>query len=92
MQGISRSLRNAYKKNGWLKSIGNGAYSKLNDKVEMNGAIYALQEQLGLSFHIGGISALSLQGINHNIAFNRKIFIYGYRGENIPSWLTIIIK
>ena len=23
MQGISRSLRNAYKKNGWLKSIVN---------------------------------------------------------------------
>lgn len=87
-QGISRSLRNAYKKNGWLKSIGNGAYSKLNDKVEMNGAIYALQEQLGLSFHIGGISALSLQGINHNIAFNRKIFIYGYRGEKLPSWFN----
>lgn len=87
-QGISRSLRNAYKKNGWLKSFGNGAYSKLNDKVEMNGAIYALQEQLGLSFHIGGISALSLQGINHNIAFNRKTFIYGYRGENIPSWFN----
>ena len=87
-QGVSRSLRNAYKKNGWLKSFGNGAYSKLNDKVEMNGAIYALQEQLGLSFHIGGISALSLHGINHNIAFNRKRFIYGYRGENIPSWFN----
>jgi len=85
-QGISGSLIHAYKKNSWLKSLGAGAYSKLNDIVDLDGALYALQNQLNLSFHTGGISALSLQGINHNISFNRKIYIYGSRGEKLPKW------
>lgn len=85
-QGISGSLIHAYKKNGWLKSLGAGAYSKLNDIAALDGALYALQNQLNLSFHIGGVSALSLQGVNHNISFNRKIYICGRRGEKLPKW------
>lgn len=85
-QGVSRSLRCAYKKNGWLKSFGNGAYSKLNDNIELDGSIYALQQQLNFSFHVGGVSALAKLGINHNIAFNRKTYIYGCRAEKVPNW------
>lgn len=85
-QGVSRSLRSAYKKNGWLKSFGNGAYLKLNDFIELDGSVYALQQQLNLSFHLGGVSALSKLGINHNIGFNRKTYIYGYRAEKVPNW------
>lgn len=85
-QGVSRSLRSAYKKNGWLKSFGNGAYFKLNDNIELDGSVYALQQQLNLSFHLGGVSALTKLGINHNIAFNRKTYIYGYGAEKVPNW------
>lgn len=85
-QGVSRSLRSSYKKYGWLKSFGNGAFLKLNDNVELDGSIYALQQQLDLSFHFGGVSALIKLGINHNISFNRNIYIYGYRSEKIPNW------
>ena len=86
-KGVSNRLQSTYRQNDWLKSFGNGAFSKLNDKIEMDGAIYALQSQLDLSFHVGGISALPLKhGISHNIAFDRKIYIYGIRGEKLPKW------
>ena len=85
-QGISNSLIHSYKKNNWFKSFGTGAYSKLNDNIELNGALYAVQTQLDLSFHIGGVSALSVHGINHNISFGRKTYIYGLRGEKLPRW------
>ncbi len=85
-QGISSSLIHAYKKNNWFKSFGTGAYFKLNDSIELNGALYAVQTQLDLSFHIGGVSALSIHGINHNISFSRKTYIYGLRGEKLPHW------
>lgn len=86
-KGVSNSLQKAYKENQWLKSFGTGAFTKLNDSVDIDGAIYAIQEQLNLSFHIGGISVLSEKyGINHNIAFNRKTYIYGFRGEKLPKW------
>lgn len=85
--GVSHRLQKSYKENQWLKPFGIGAFTKLNDKVEIDGAIYALQNQLNLSFHIGGISALTLKhGINHNIAFDRKIYLYGVRGEKLPKW------
>lgn len=87
-QGISNSLIHSYKKNNWFKSFGVGAYSKLNDVVELNGAIYALQNQLKLNFHIGGVSALSIQGINHNISFDRRIYIFGLPGEKLPHWFS----
>lgn len=85
-QGISNSLIHSYKKNNWFKSFGIGAYSKLNDNIELNGALYAVQTQLDLSFHIGGVSALSVHGINHNINFSRKTYIYGLHGEKLPRW------
>lgn len=91
-QGVSNSLQYAYKKNGWLNSFGTGAYSKLNDKIELNGALYALQKQLNLNFHIGGVSALSLHGINHNLLFNRSIYIFGHRGEKLPAWFNANYK
>ena len=87
-QGISNGLIHSYKKNNWFKSFGTGAYSKLNDNIELNGAIYALQTQLNLGFHIGGVSALSVYGINHNIDFGRKTFIFGLRGEKLPCWFV----
>lgn len=86
-KGVSNSLQKAYKENKWLKTFGSGAFTKLNDNIDIDGAFYALQEQLKLSFHIGGISALSSKyGIRHNIDFKRKTYIYGFRGEKLPKW------
>ena len=87
-QGISNSLIHSYKKNNWFKSFGTGAYLKLNDNVELNGALYAVQTQLNLSFHIGGVSALSVHGINHNISFSRKTYIFGLCREKLPRWFN----
>lgn len=65
--GISRQLTNAYKARGWIKLLGPGAYLKSQDKIEWFGGLYALQFQLGLDIHVGGKTALELQGLAHNI-------------------------
>ena len=85
--GVSRQLLLKYKKNSWLNMLTNGAFTKLSDKADLDGAIYAMQSQLGLSIHIGGITALSEKhGKAHNIAFNREKQIFGYRDEKLPKW------
>lgn len=90
---FSEELLHAYKKSKWIKSIGTGAYIKLNDKYDIDSAIYALQTQLGLSTHIGGISALNEKyGLVHNIPFNRKIFLYAQRQETLPKWFKKIFQ
>ncbi|WP_413853868.1 type IV toxin-antitoxin system AbiEi family antitoxin domain-containing protein [Candidatus Ruminimicrobium bovinum] len=90
---ISTSLISKYKKSNWIKSIGTGAYTKLNDKYDIDSAIYALQNQLNLSIHIGGLSALSDKySISQNVIFNSKTNLYGIKKENLPKWFKTVFK
>jgi len=85
--GVNHDLQKRYERNGWFKRIGTGAYAKLDETFNIDGAIYALQSQLGLSIHIGAMTALNEKyGIMHNVPFNRKTLLFGVRGEKLPAW------
>ena len=86
-QGYSLDLQKRYKKSGWLESIGSGAIIRSGDKVDYHGGIYALQDQANLSVHVGGRTALSLQGKNHYIdmAAGRAV-LFGGGQEKLPVW------
>jgi len=86
-QGYSHDLQRRYKKSNWLKSIGAGAAIRSNEKVGYEGAIYALQNQTGLTIHPGGRTALSLLGKAHYLELvTSKIILFGGSGEKLPSW------
>lgn len=90
-QGFPRQLLSKYTKNNWLKKLTNGVFVKIGDEPSINGAIYALQKQLDLSIHIGGITALNeYYNKMHNIPFNRKQQFFGYRGEKLPKWFITL--
>jgi hypothetical protein len=57
--GYSFDLQKRYRESGWLESIGTGAMIRAGDRVDWEGAIYALQKQAGLNIHPGGRSALA---------------------------------
>lgn len=85
--GYSRSLQQRYVKSQWLQSIGRGAFIRCNDKVGYEGAIYALQEQAGLTIHVGGRTALSLLGKAQYLDLgNQIITLFGQQGEKLPLW------
>lgn len=89
--GFSYSMLKGYEKNGWLRRICQGAYTVLESKAEINGAIYAIQKQLELSIHIGGITALNdYYKIMHNLPFERRLQLFGYRGEKLPKWFRAL--
>jgi len=84
---ISSQLLSKYKKSGWIESIGSGAFKKANDSVDYTGAVYAMQNQLGLSIHPGGKTALSLQGKAHYLELKTKYaYLYRKNDEKIPVW------
>jgi len=60
--GYSFQLIEKYARYGWIKRIGQGAYTKFNDLGSWVGGVHALQEQLCLPVHVGGISALEING------------------------------
>lgn len=87
--GISRDLQKYYLKNGWLEAIGRGAYKKPGDTVEWYGAIHALQNQTRANIHVGGLTALSLQGFSHYLKMSKEnIYLFSSRKENLPKWFA----
>jgi len=86
-QGYSGDLQKKYRKSGWLESIGTGAMIRAGDRVSYEGALYALQKELGMSAHIGARSALSLLGKAHYLELaQKKVILFGGRGEKLPAW------
>lgn len=86
-QGYSLDLQKRYKSSQWMQSIGNGAMIRVGDKVDYLGAVYSLQQQLGLSVHPAGRSALSLLGKAHYLEFAAsRVVLFGQTKEILPTW------
>jgi len=86
-QGYSPELLRRYRNSQWLTSIGTGAMIRTNDEVDYLGAIFSLQQQLGLSVHPAAKTALSLQGKVHFIDVNQQeVYLFGHRKEILPAW------
>src|SRR3989338_10768053 len=54
--GYYKQLVKLYCDNGWIKSLGRGAYIRLNDEIAWSGAVKALQSQLDIPIHVGGLT------------------------------------
>lgn len=86
-QGYSSDLQKRYRKSHWLDSIGSGAMIRSGDQVGYEGAIYALQTQLGFTIHPSARTALSLLGKAHYLEMSQtKIVLFGGKGEKLPAW------
>jgi len=86
-RGLSRELQRSAVRSGWLTRIGTGAYTVLEEAVSLEGAIYTLQEDCGLSVHQGGYTILNEKyGKTHNLSVARKPQLFCYRGEKVPAW------
>lgn len=85
--GYHYDLIRFYKIQKWIESVGNGAYKLYGDRVEWFGGLYALQNQMGLDVHVGGKTALTLQGHGHYLSEKiPRVFLYGRRGDRLPHW------
>ncbi|MEX0811462.1 MAG: type IV toxin-antitoxin system AbiEi family antitoxin domain-containing protein [Chitinophagales bacterium] len=87
-QGYSTQLLNRYKKSQWIVALGNGAMLKAGDKPTIAGALFALQQQAGLSVHPAAKTALQLAGKAHYLAMGQQSYIlFGNSKETLPAWV-----
>ena len=85
--GFDPQLLAQYKKSNWLASMGDGAYARYGDKVDWQGALSAMQNQMKLPVHCGARTALELQGYSHYVASTqRDVFLFGSTGQKLPRW------
>ncbi len=87
--GISRNLQKYYLKSGWMESIGRSAYKKPGDSVEWQGVLNALQKQTEAKVHIGGLSALAIQGFSHYFRIqNESLHLFSPLKTKLPKWFV----
>lgn len=85
--GYYHDLVKSYRRNGWLDSIGTGAFKLSGDHVDWLGGLYTLQQQLKLPIHVGGRTALELKGFSHyGRAGFEKCFLYAVSKTRLPKW------
>lgn len=90
-QGISRQLIRSYIKTQWLVAVEHGAYARAgNNNVNWEGALFSIQHQLGLQVHVGGKTALELQGLSHYLPLGKRqrVVLFGSPGTKLPKWFT----
>jgi hypothetical protein len=89
-EGIRFDLVHRYKESGWIEPIGHGAFKLAGDNVTWQGALYAMQKQLGLSIHPAGKTALALMGKAHYVPMSgtENLVLFSAQAEHLPLWFT----
>jgi hypothetical protein len=86
-QGYSHDLQHRYIRNAWLAPIGYGAMKRTGDTITLTGALYGLQAQAGKFIHIGGRTALNMQGLSHYLElYQKETLLIAPLGVTLPAW------
>ncbi|MBN2767510.1 MAG: type IV toxin-antitoxin system AbiEi family antitoxin [Campylobacterales bacterium] len=89
-KGYSMQLLYQYTKSGWLKKTSRGSYIRGDSKPSWQGAVLGLQKLSHEPFHVGGVTALNLQGYAHYLPLNNSQTIYLYGTQKLPAWFKNI--
>ena len=85
--GYSRSNIDFYIRSGKLERVGRGVYRRPGPPLKWQHLFYSLQE-MGMRLHIGGRSALDLQGYAHFLnpeGVPKEITLFG--PDKLPAWV-----
>lgn len=82
---VSPQLAAQYTESGWLVRLAQGVYAFPNDDFDVYGALKLLQQRVP-GLHIGGRSALALQGVRHNMGSRETLVLWGDKRYALPAW------
>ena len=85
--GVSPRLAAHYAEAGWLTRLAQGVYAFPNDAFGVHGALALLRERVP-GLHVGGKSALALQGVRHNLNSREALVLWGDNRFSLPPWFT----
>ncbi|MCL2830364.1 MAG: type IV toxin-antitoxin system AbiEi family antitoxin [Betaproteobacteria bacterium] len=85
--GVSPQLAAHYAEGGWLVRLAQGVYAFPNDDFGLYGALKFLQQRVS-GLHVGGKSALALQGVRHNLGSRESLVLWGEPRFVLPAWFT----
>lgn len=85
--GYSRQLIYKYVNSGWLVRAAPGAYCRPGAELAWQGVVASWQHTTQTAWHVGGETALNLQGHAHYLRMGREAAVHLYGQGKVPSWL-----
>lgn len=91
-KGIGRRSVYDYVKQGWLERLARGVFrrpatsARPSEKIDWKTCVLSMQHIMGYPVHVGGGTALIVQGYSHYLALGDKAPVWLY-GAAIPNWL-----
>lgn len=86
-RGFDRPRVDYYLRSGALQAVVRGVYRKQGPPLKWEHIVYSLQE-MGCPVHVGGRSALGLQGLAHYLPMQGMQTIALYSDRRLPTWLA----
>jgi hypothetical protein len=86
-RGFERPLVDYYLRSGALLPVARGAYRRPGPPLKWEHVVYSLQE-LGYEVHVGGRSALELQGFAHYLSMQGVKQIHLHGTDKLPGWVS----
>lgn len=89
---VAKSSAHDYHREGWLERVARGVYRRpfphadAQDVRDWKVPVLSAQWIMGYDFHVGGLSALTLEGRSHYLGLGRSANVYLY--GDVPSWLA----
>ncbi|MBM3740179.1 MAG: hypothetical protein FJW39_30860 [Acidobacteria bacterium] len=82
---VSPQLAAKYVRGGWLERLAQGVYAFPGDTLALQRTIAFLQGRVA-GLHVGGKSALAIQGVAHNVAIREQTVLWGDERLSLPRW------
>ncbi|WP_269935031.1 type IV toxin-antitoxin system AbiEi family antitoxin [Serratia liquefaciens] len=84
---ISPSLANKYMHSNWLQKLRSGVYARTGREPQWGDAVLCLQNQLGVSVHLAGLTSLAYQGRSHYLQLTRQpVWLCVEDKASLPKW------
>jgi hypothetical protein len=86
-KGYSRQLIYKYVNSGWLVNCGRGAYCRRTTDVSWQELVASWQHVAAGAYHVGGETALNLQGYAHYLPLRGESYVHLYGRHSVPGWV-----
>ncbi len=89
---IGRRSAYGYVKRGWLERLAHGVFRRPvprrnpSNKIDWQSCVLSMQHIMGYPVHVGGMTALALQGYSHYLPLGDQLPVWLY-GSATPNWL-----
>ena len=89
-KNVQRHTVDNWLKSGQLVGVARGVYQRPESALTWQGVACSLQ-RMGVDLTPGGLTALEMQGLNHNLSMGSRSIVHLYGRSPLPVWINHVL-